>query len=98
MDEPDPPQIEALCREALARAVEDRADFLAEACQGDVLMRTKIDRLLAETEATASLAPVEAKPPLPDRIGRYHVKRIIATGGMGLVYEAVQGKPPAPWP
>jgi tetratricopeptide (TPR) repeat protein len=31
--------------------------------------------------------------PVPDRIGRYHCKRVIAIGGMGIVYEAVQEHP-----
>lgn len=30
---------------------------------------------------------------IPKRIGQYHIKRIIASGGMGTVYEAVQEKP-----
>jgi non-specific serine/threonine protein kinase/serine/threonine-protein kinase len=30
---------------------------------------------------------------LPERIGRYHVKRVIASGGMGTVYEATQESP-----
>ncbi len=30
---------------------------------------------------------------MPKQIGRYHVKRVIATGGMGTVYEAVQERP-----
>ena len=29
----------------------------------------------------------------PKRIGQYHLKRIIATGGMGSVFEAVQEHP-----
>ncbi len=32
-------------------------------------------------------------PPLPKNIGQYAIKRIIATGGMGVVYEALQKKP-----
>ena len=30
---------------------------------------------------------------LPRRIGKYHVKRLIASGGMGTVYEAIQENP-----
>ncbi|MHC4970109.1 MAG: serine/threonine-protein kinase [Planctomycetota bacterium] len=32
-------------------------------------------------------------PPVPEKIGHYHVKRVIAAGGMGVVYEAVQEHP-----
>lgn len=31
--------------------------------------------------------------PLPDRIGQYNIKRIIGSGGMGTVYEAMQEQP-----
>src|SRR3990172_9600449 len=30
---------------------------------------------------------------VPERIGRYHIKRVIASGGMGTVYEATQDNP-----
>jgi tetratricopeptide (TPR) repeat protein len=30
---------------------------------------------------------------MPKRIGQYHIKRVIASGGMGTVYEAVQEQP-----
>ena len=30
---------------------------------------------------------------LPKRIGQYHIKRVIASGGMGTVYEATQERP-----
>ena len=30
---------------------------------------------------------------IPQRIGHYHINRIIATGGMGTVYEATQDSP-----
>ena len=53
MAESESPQIEALFREALARAAGDRAAFLTEACQGDVLLRRKVERLLAEREEAA---------------------------------------------
>jgi WD40 repeat protein len=93
MAESDPPQIEILFKEALDRAVEQRADFLASACKGDEVLRTRIEQMLAETGPPASPAPPETKPAAPGRIGRYDLRRKIATGGMGTVYEAVQERP-----
>jgi tRNA A-37 threonylcarbamoyl transferase component Bud32/tetratricopeptide (TPR) repeat protein len=42
--------------------------------------------------AAEGAVPVSSAP-LPLRIGRYHVKRLIGSGGMGAVYEAVQEQP-----
>jgi len=44
----------------------------------------------AET-VTSETAPVRSG--VPERIGRYHIKRVIASGGMGTVYEATQDNP-----
>jgi len=35
----------------------------------------------------------DSNPPLPERIGSYRIRRIIAAGGMGTVYEAEQTHP-----
>ena len=43
-------------------------------------------------EPTATVQP-EATARIPKRIGHYHVKRVLASGGMGTVYEAIQEKP-----
>ncbi len=48
-----------------------------------------IKRLRLKTEIIET-APVGPKP---ERIGQYRIKRVIATGGMGTVYEAVQEHP-----
>jgi serine/threonine protein kinase len=40
---------------------------------------------------TAAVSAPRAR--MPERIGHYHIKRVIASGGMGTVYEAVQEQP-----
>ena len=48
----------------------------------------------SDTDAT-KIAPDggQPAPDVPERIGKYHIKRVIASGGMGTVYEAVQEQP-----
>jgi WD40 repeat protein/predicted Ser/Thr protein kinase len=50
---------------------------------------------LAREIGTGALdgAPDDDAPPLPERIGRYTILRVIARGGMGIVYEAEQADP-----
>ena len=82
----------------------ERERFLEEACGGDQLLRAEIDSLLefesASTEVLQRADVGELELPNPvgpslvgRRIGQYHIKRLIASGGMGTVYEAVQTRP-----
>jgi len=42
---------------------------------------------------TQGYAPLPGAGGVPKRVGQYHIKRAIASGGMGTVYEAEQEKP-----
>ncbi len=55
-------------------------------------------RGVEDAEEEAGLPPVamiagEAAARIPKQIGHYHIKRVIASGGMGTVYEAIQEHP-----
>lgn len=90
---------------ALDVAPEERAAFLARACGGDDRLRMRVERLLATdaeageflepaTSASASVVITRPRDPLIGmRIGHYRVVGVIASGGMGTVYEAEQDEP-----
>ncbi len=102
MVRPDLENMKEIFGEALKRPPEDRGAFVESSCGKDVALRRKVERLLAahtrageflanptgvsETETLKALQP----PPIPERIGRYSVRRVIASGGMGVVYEVLQ--------
>ncbi|MHC4220717.1 MAG: serine/threonine protein kinase, partial [Planctomycetota bacterium] len=83
---------------ALERDDADRAACLDDRCGDNAALRARVEALLAEDAAAESLmetATVEASPTLAtgQRIDRYEIRRTIASGGMGTVYEAVQDHP-----
>ena len=84
----------------------ERAAFLDRACAGDSVLRARVESLIAtDAEAEGFLVPPGrdvdqlAAPPSPAdpligaQIGRYRVIGVIASGGMGTVYEAMQEEP-----
>ena len=90
--------------EAIAdRPTAERPALLAEACGGDEKLRVRVLRLLAADEQTAdfletpAVCALERTDPgptcVPEKIGRYTIQRVIASGGMGTVYEAEQEHP-----
>jgi|GEM_PF-4449487 len=98
----------ALFEQALGRPPDERIAFLADACGSDTGLREEIDALLAHQRLVSdsfmqppitTVAPpghnaADRHDPLVDsRVGGFHIKQVIASGGMGTVYEAVQEQP-----
>jgi WD40 repeat protein/serine/threonine protein kinase len=74
--------------------------FLDEACAGDDLLRTRVERLLSARVQLGSFheATEPARAPVPAeragaRIGPYKLMEQIGEGGMGLVFVAEQQEP-----
>ncbi|MHC5003981.1 MAG: serine/threonine protein kinase [Planctomycetota bacterium] len=91
--------------DALDRAPADRERFIDEACGHDGELSDRVRRLLANEQKADSYfaAPIAVACPAtamagetgpsPERIGDYEIRRRIASGGMGTVYEAAQAHP-----
>jgi non-specific serine/threonine protein kinase/serine/threonine-protein kinase len=97
----------AIFFEAVDMPVEERPELLADRCGADAELRAEVESLLANDDpgddfmATPVIErpdrttrSVEAPPVASGRrIGRYEIRKVIASGGMGTVYEAVQDHP-----
>ncbi len=78
----------------------ERTAFLDRACAAEPELRAEVERMLrSDEEATgfldepASILENAILPQVGTRIGRYTLKRVLASGGMGTVFEAVQDEP-----
>ena len=96
-------QVKVLFHAALEHDPRQRAQFLADACAGDVLLQHEVESLLAAHEHAGSfietpalmgkeawLADTPAQAIVGRQIGPYQVVRQLGAGGMGVVYLAVR--------
>lgn len=99
---------EELFHDLCDRPIAERRRLLAAACPGDLKLRAEVESLLEADDGssnalnTPAWAALRAADPSTgprhtihagQRIDRYEIVRLIGSGGMGSVYEAVQDNP-----
>jgi eukaryotic-like serine/threonine-protein kinase len=93
--------VERLYHGALARPVDQRAAFVAEACAADEALRLEVESLLAQdasadvvltrgaaVAAAGLVSDVGRSAQIGRRLGAYHILGPLGAGGMGEVYRA----------
>jgi WD40 repeat protein/tRNA A-37 threonylcarbamoyl transferase component Bud32 len=104
MDEDLARRSHALLMKAVELDEPQRLAFIRDACQGDERLRARVSAMVdalkrsrdfLETPALAVPARGETKPARGglETVGDYCVVRVIGTGGMATVYEAIQSQP-----
>ncbi|MCA8960073.1 MAG: protein kinase [Planctomycetes bacterium] len=91
-------RVERLFNEALVRTGGDRSRFLEESCEGDPVLRRRIERMIEADERCSALdGDSGSEPAEPSLVGQtvadFRIDSVIGSGGMGTVYEAEQEYP-----
>lgn len=84
-------KIEELFLSAVELDTGQREEFLAEACGGDAALKAEVESLMGYSSEAANF--MENPALASGFIGPYRLVKIIASGGMGVVYEAEQQNP-----
>jgi len=95
--------VRSILDEALDRPASERSAFVSRSCLDDHALRAEVERLLRfdAADATFLLPPIDNiashllraaddEGSIGDQIGRYRLERVIASGGMGIVYLGVR--------
>ncbi|MHC4448127.1 MAG: serine/threonine protein kinase, partial [Planctomycetota bacterium] len=94
-------RIKSVVADAMDRPAAERAAFIEGTCGEDPELRAAVLELLDHDEkadayfhgTSASGVNQRDTTAIAGRIGRYEIRRVIASGGVGTVYEAVQDHP-----
>ena len=84
---------------ALERDTSERETLVTEMCGDDHGLRAEVMELLEHDRRAEDFFEIPTATRLPAdhdtgrTVGRYTIRRTIASGGMGVVYEAVQDHP-----
>ena len=99
-------EVRAIFEEALELPPPGRTAYLDSSCSGRPLLRAEVEELLQSADTSQGLEPEADSDRLPSllqqlsapelsgtRIGGYRLGRVLASGGMGVVFEAEQDQP-----
>ena len=95
----DPNRVREIFDAAARLPKEQQAAYLATACGESAALRSEVESLLERANSSTTQLSDDRPPPSPMigiQVGQYTIKRVIGSGGMGVVYQACRSLPAAP--